>query len=125
MKQDFTKIPSPETVAYRAVCLLSLIQRAVVEEEIRKARDEGMDLAFLGIKQLFDDSIKMLEKQAKDNLDEIEKARKLAEKWFNPGIFGSKYFQEQKVGSDRNFFIQISSFLSNHIFIGFCFRGKI
>ena len=83
------KAPTPETVAYRAICLQAMLQRTALEEEMRKLREKEQEHPFFGLKDLIDESIKMIEDdgtEVREDFEGLEQVKKQADEIFKSDI---------------------------------------
>lgn len=83
------RTPSPETVAYRAICLQALLQRTALEEELRKLREKEQEHPFFGLKDLIDESIKIIKEDGTEvnaDFDGLEQVQNQADEIFKSDI---------------------------------------
>ncbi len=77
-----------DKVAYRAICLRALTERAAVEEELRKLREKEKEHPFFGLKDLIEESEKIIEEDGIElpEPDLLEPVKQQADFVFNSEI---------------------------------------
>lgn len=83
------KAPTPQAVAYRAICLHALLQRTALEDELRKLREEERQHPFFGLKDLIEESVKIIEEDGTDisgEFDGLEQVKQQADNIFESDI---------------------------------------
>lgn len=111
-------IPTPDKVAYRAICLHALLQRTALEEELRKLRKNEREHPFFGLADLIDESMKIVKEngdQVQEESDGLEKVKRQADNIFRADI---TLYREEITESIAKLKSWIdSSGISSHFFV--------